>query len=630
MKKAIILLLLATATTQACGPYFPPSYFSDADLIQGNINLPQEMQLLAQEYQLIDATSFPASTKKAAVTDLEEFRAVAVHPESVDAYAAYATAVRAEKPAQMPPVFEDGQLEFVLYMAGVQAIKANPELIEPLPWLNLLNLDPALRQHRTTWVHFMLGNLAAAHQQPEQASAHFAACRQAAKSGFSDPLGLAHASYKNEQMAQTNNLTRIRCGVQSVGYYTLAEDAKNQKLCIDHLMKDLRKLKTIPAPELNPVCTEARLLYGGYIPDAIYEKLATSAPLKMAPRMAWFMYQRGNIKDAERMLKNCTENDILANWLRFNIHQRNGENQKAIEHLTRWFHELQTSDRIVYSAFSAEQTLSGQLGTLLVKEDQIQKAFTCFLQSGSEWDALLIADRYLSTDALQAYLKNAPISERGELIQKLNYLMARRLFRENRPTDALAYYPEEIAEITRTYLNALAQSENKQWSRSVRSAHLFHAARILRVHGMEMSGTALGPDYQTLNGVYGDASNDELSVNGALPEIYRETAPNPALRFHYRYQAAELAEKAAQLTRDRHQKAAQLWTAGEWIQFRSPKEADVYYKQLARLSFQPLAKTADKLRWFPPATPELTQLLKSDQYIEPKLISQAARKYKQP
>ncbi len=664
MKKTLILLWLTTPFCWACGPYFPSSYISDLDssLFFENINIPAELQLLAHEYKLIDNTVFSTSNISASQADQSEFalRAIALGAEEQIAdYTAYARTCRNNLPVAPPQNLPIELREFILYLDGVRQMKNNPELIAPPAWITLLEFDETHRFYRTTWTHYMLGNLAASHQQPALASKHYTACRQAARNQYPDALGLAAASYKREFLAQTNIADRIRCGVQAVAYYQQAGDSKKRLHCLEHLMQDFNVRNPITEEHLGtPICLEATALFRQT--QDIAEYLKQEPPLKITPRLAWFLYKRGEIDHAENYLESCSNDDALANWLRFRIAQRNGNTAVATQYLQRWLEELSNSDRIIFgfehygSAFQSKEKTFGLLGSLLVTQGQMQDALVCFVDAGAHQDAALIAERYIDTATLQAYVDtfelpsrnlqkhpayrrhfykcDEPEKQKESTQRQIVYLLARRLFREGHLPEALPYYPEEIAAIAKEYQSALVKADLFWSSANTRSSHLFHAARIMRWNGMELCGTELDPDYKIVDGHFSryGIRGEAITTPANLPALYAKTAPTPNLRFHYRYLAAELAGQAATMAKNRHQRATLLWCAGEWIQCRAPKAADVYYKKLARIHFQPLAKIADQLRWFPPASPELKILYRNDNYLSPADLSSASEKYRKP
>ncbi|MDF7801076.1 hypothetical protein P4C99_16485 [Pontiellaceae bacterium B1224] len=526
-------------------------------------------------------------------------------------------------------------------------MNTNRDITKPNAWEQLLALPPSNRVHRTTWVYYMLGNIAAQEGDLSAASEYWNDCREAVDDGFKDSLGLARATFKTEYLAQTNISERILYGVRAIAYYDSIYAPKKLHHCTEHLRKDVEALDFANADQLQ-LETAALFLFGN---NAFISRLKTAPPLKVSPRLAWFAYKSGEAEMAAIYLDQCPENDALSIWLRFRVAQREGKTKRAITHLQQWLRKIQNDNRVFYEFeynkdVSQRSATYGNLGNLFASENQMLDALMCFIQAGSFHDAALIAERYLPTETLiqcvdtfesrpidyqpaDYYYESYKQESSREFIERhISYLLARRLFREDRAEDALPYYPPAIAKKAKSYLDAL-QASNDFWETpNTRSAHLFHAARILRWKGMELSGTELGPDYRITEGLFDWSGVRELlpSPADAFP-IHKETAPSPDIRFHYRHRAADLAGRAAELSWNRHQKAAILWCAGNWIKIKHPNDADAYYKTLAKIPFQPLAKATHNKHWFPESTHLLSYIYRGEDYIEPKMIAKAAKEY---
>lgn len=651
MKIRFLVSCLLPLAACACGPYFPPSYLSDLDThFIENINVPKEIVLLAGEYGLLDKQWYPtggaASSAKADHYEFLHAADAANRTELSSGYDAYAKAIRSGATNQPPYAVPAALREFTLYLEGVAEMHADPGTTAPKAWEQLLGLSTSNRLHRTTWARYMLGNLAARHGDLDAAAEHWEACRNAVAEGFEDSTGLARASFKTEYMAQTNLADRIRCGVKAVAYYEKHAAPDKLRHCLEHLRLDAQNVQATEDPIQLEVAALFR--YG----DRKFIGILDATPrLKITPRLAWFMYKSGEIDKAQAYLKNCPEDDTLSIWLRFRIAQRGGQTQVAVGHLKHWLRKLQSDNRIFYEFQLAEEVPArsaayGNLGSLFASQGQMLDALDCFVEAGAYGDAALIAERYLETENLRRYVGtfdarpiDHPTAQYYHEIYKLEndrdfterhiaYLLARRLFREGRPEEALPYYPPNLAKLAKAYIGALEQGERFWSTPNVRSAHLYHAARILRWKGMELSGTELAPDYRITSGLFDwSGINERIKTPVEIPPIYEQTAPVPDIRFHYRHRAAELAMAAAGRAWNRHQKAMILWSAGNWLKLRHPDAADPYYKKLARIPFQPLAKAADQQRWFPKSTHPLSYVHRSEDYIEPKFIIKAAKEY---
>jgi hypothetical protein len=656
MKQLIVSLLFLAANAFACGPWFPSSYLSDLDThFIENINVPKELELIAIEYGLIANDTHSKGWSSTIEAERADFSEKATRMGGLDLtrdYLAFAKAVRAGDTNAVAPAVPENLGEFVLYLEGMREFMADENLTRPKAWDELLALEVSNRLYRTPWVHYMLGNLAGSHGHPNEASKHYSACRATSLSmGTDRALGLAHASFKRDYLCQTNLTLRIERGIAAVGYYNLTWDRDLTTFCMEHLQIDFRHAAKAGLENPGMAVLEAMALFNVGKQPFIRE-LASSPELKITPRLAWFMYKNGETDKAEAYLEHCAADDILANWLRYRIAQRAGRTDDAIAHLRKWLHQLTQSDRIVYqlgfnTKVSAKSAVHGSMGTLLASQGHMMDALDSFVNAGAYLDAALIAERYVETDELKRYVdaleNRAPYHSLAEFNEewirtetwssvvelRLSWLLARRLFREERAEDARPYYPPEIAGILNNYLDARKTAANFWASRETRAAKLYHAARIMRWKGMELCGTELYPDQTVVQGNFPWSGVGNESAIGPIenPPIYEATAPIPNVRFHYRNVAAELAGDAARLSWNPHRKAMMRWSAGMWIMNRHPVEADIHYKKLATIRFQPLAKAADQKRWFPESTPLMDYVHRSEEYIEPKLIAKAAKEY---
>ena len=135
------------------------------------------------------------------------------------------------------------------------------------------------------------------------------------------------------------------------------------------------------------------------------------------------------------------------------------------------------------------------------------------------------------------------------------------------------------------------------------------AARLLRAHGMELSGSELAPDWALYGGSYDfpwgrPAPEDDAGPLSPTVEERRRndgSAPDPDKRYHYRYRAAELIWEASRTLPEQDPLAsALLCEAGSWLAVEDLDFADRFYKATVNRSWgSPLSVAADQLRWFP-------------------------------
>lgn len=236
----------------------------------------------------------------------------------------------------------------------------------------------------------------------------------------------------------------------------------------------------------------------------------------------------------------------------------------------------------------------------------------------------------------------------------LRYLLGRRLNREFRFREARAFMPTPMLPLYDHFVALHRAGISNKYKGSDKTAILWNEAAILREFGLILIGTEGAPDGFERWGSF--EADDFFSLrarrdgwkswweyqreSGNPPELKEKLEPDevanprvsrdeirrarahavvPNLRFHYRYRAADLAWKAAELAPDNsNTKAHILNTAGKWLAARDPIAADRFYKALVRRNWShPLGQAADKKRWFismdiPPDLPQLPQELRPE------------------
>ena len=277
--------------------------------------------------------------------------------------------------------------------------------------------------------------------------------------------------------------------------------------------------------------------------------------------------------------------------------------------------------------------INGEYAVLQLARRQYVEALDLLTRSGFQDDASYIAERVLEVEELKKYvdenwptylirdgkqlgtgsmvaedpdaeIKPAPIN--GDF---LRYLLARRLARSGLYKDARSYYPD--LQLFDEYCRNIEKAENSKLPREERGRAYFEAAKIARNKGMELFGTEVGPDWLCFEGSCYDKGPSLLNrtegtfcTNASSDEIMRaeKHVPEPNTRFHYRYNAAELAWKAAEMMPDNSDETAKvLCVAGSWLKARDPMNADTFYKSLVRRCRNTkLGAEADRIRWFPP------------------------------
>ncbi|WP_146926361.1 hypothetical protein [Asaia bogorensis] len=260
-------------------------------------------------------------------------------------------------------------------------------------------------------------------------------------------------------------------------------------------------------------------------------------------------------------------------------------------------------------------------------------------------DAAYVAERVLSVDELMRFVdanvpstlakasgarpsgvQNGQTEPAGEppvetMPDVMRSLLVRRLIRENRFAEALNYTDHDhkagfalesaqgqplnltYDQLIQTYAQALSDAKSR-WTRAGRAEAWFLAARIVKLYGMELTGTELGPDYHIWGGTYGwGADIDPRSVQGpaaqkppasrtfvTAQEIARfdSSAVKPDARYHYRWLAVSYASRAADLLPPRSQAfAAVLCQAAGWQTDQTQALYRRYVREGALVDFAP-------------------------------------------
>jgi hypothetical protein len=270
------------------------------------------------------------------------------------------------------------------------------------------------------------------------------------------------------------------------------------------------------------------------------------------------------------------------------------------------------------------------------------------------WDGKL--DDIPKPDDIQPGARAAPdmwtFTDLFEPNDSLRYLLGRRLTREFRFREGRAFLPKPMLPLYDHFVALHRAGISNKYNATEKTAILWNQAALMREFGLVLIGTEGAPDgferwasfeatdffslrsrrdgwknfWDYQNEVDNPPELEEKLEPGqmanprvSLDEIRRARAHAvvPNLRFHYRYRAADLAWKAAELAPDNsNTKVHILNTAGKWLAARDPISADRFYKALVRRNWShPLGQAADQKRWFismdvPPDLPQLPEALR--------------------
>lgn len=391
-----------------------------------------------------------------------------------------------------------------------------------------------------------------------------------------------------------------------------------------------------------------------------------------ADRLAALSYRAGRYDLAARFA--AAADTPMAEWVKAKLALRAGDLKGAAAAYARAAKAFPEAEGLEPES---ARLVKGEQGVLSLAQGEYAEALLALFQAatvakpatisvsyaeepGYAEDASYIAERVLTTDELKRFVdvnaaatpapKAPPKDDEywsnppAPLGDRLRYLLARRMVREGRHTEALAYFPEPadprfadpaVREHARQYGEALDAAEGA-WTDVGRAQALYTAAAIARRNGMEIMGYEQGPDWTDNNGTFGWGSGRETpdwSYPPAPPpptpqaraakdlpgpfvtdderKRYAVSEARPLRRFHYRYVAMEQAEQAAGLLPARSQAfAAVLCHAAGWIGHGEEQASDlkrVYRRYLKEGAYVPWAAQFgqecpepefDRARWF--------------------------------
>ena len=244
------------------------------------------------------------------------------------------------------------------------------------------------------------------------------------------------------------------------------------------------------------------------------------------------------MEQAQAWVNTAKENNLYARWVQAKLFLRTGnvkESIKILQKLKNAFPKKESWGRdppFVRIPLGARSPLlgdyevcpykdvRGELAILLLRRNAYVEAMDLFLQGGFWLDAAYIAEQVLTLAELENHVHNdypewlvkqvneleeweemrnisfdEKIQTRGE---KLHYLLAKRLLREERWDKALNYInyvPEKIKDIMQTYISYIKAGRNPALSDHQRAKYLYMAAQVIRSNGFELLGTEVAPDW---------------------------------------------------------------------------------------------------------------------------------------
>lgn len=356
--------------------------------------------------------------------------------------------------------------------------------------------------------------------------------------------------------------------------------------------------------------------------------------LEGADRLAALAYQTGRYELAAQLVDKSS--GPLAQWVRAKLALQKGDLAAASAAYAAAAKAFpKTGDAQAAIEPSNTQLITGEQGVLALARGEYVEAmghlYDAAVAVGGDgnvydWesettsygygnDVMYIAERVLSVDELKSFVDaRAPatpllpqrpsnvenFSYRAPIADSLRWVLARRLMRSGRYDDALPYFPadndarfgtygddgklqtQSFRTPARSYAKALHDSEHA-WTDIGKAQALYAAAVIAREQGMQILGYEQGPDYTDSEGSYQGGSGQtpqslqQAYVTEGERQRYAASEAKPNYRFHYRYLAADQANRAADLLPPRSQAfAAVLCKATGWMMEGPPDYEDHY------------------------------------------------------
>ena len=344
--------------------------------------------------------------------------------------------------------------------------------------------------------------------------------------------------------------------------------------------------------------------------------------LSQGDKLAAIYYQLGDYASAERLIA-LAKPSGLTWWLTAKLMMQKGDQAQAAKAYAEAVRHFPTDMNAATATTSqqdaqqqaieadAEQAtycrIRAEQGVLSLERGEYVDALNQLFASGDEYwqDIAYVAERVLTTAELKLFIdEHVPVmnfeypkdSDWYDSVEPLNnrlrYLLGRRLLREGAIAEAPAYFSNPTLNTNvQDYGKALTTAKSSKGIESARA--YWTAAELARHQGMEILGFELAPDYSIYAGMFdlrdwyaadklSDKEQQRISASQAIPDK----------RFHYRYQAAELASKAADLVPHNSQAyAALLCQATGWVLYRDDELAQRYYKKyVANGPFVPWAE----------------------------------------
>lgn len=561
-----------------------------------------------------------------------------------------------------------------LYIAGAVEFLAGRN-DTALAYFEAIDGLPADQQRpRAVAAAYMKGRIHQARGEAEPARLAFRAARRAAEAGAPDPMGLAVAAFGEEARVDL-----VEAGLITPAPWPIAaveEDDKVALLIVRAVrlyaeqtareskvgQSSLRQVASLLVDDtdllqqviVDPLVRRVLVAYamsrepyweGDSTPDVVTSRVFEAAAKLPSPtvgeeidRLAALAYHVGRYDVAERLTAKTYR--PLGLWTRAKLALRRGNRDAAVRDWTAAFTASQQSGLVDDLDETTRVRLRGEAAVARLSAGSYEQALQfLFPTADTYWgDIVYIAERILTVDEMKAFVDGLPppnpqpakpATSDGEPpaidpVERLRGVLARRLVREGRLAESLAYFPTTLqrwdddpaqreipmVDEARRYADAVAAAQpGWRWNDITRAEALFDLAVLTRTRGMEVMGTEGPPDLAAVDGAfsfgYGQDSprgsvdtRDQKDPEDPLlgPDEatrFAASAPKPDRRFHYRVIATDRAIEAADLLPERSQAyaATLCWAARFAFDSNDEERAQsIYRRYVATGPYQAWAK----------------------------------------
>lgn len=626
--------LALCSSAWACGPDFPMMLSSDRAQTFAELAEPVflvEVQALASTVPDLsavvakaDATLFADSydyqnerwlsaTEQAEQQLLSKEQALIVQQMRQSVTVQQALAVGETLPAE---------LRFYTAAAVAFTQKEDQQAIELFRQVLALPLDQ--QQQRRSWALYSLSRVLLRQYDVDhraEVATLYQQLQQEVAAGIADPLQLAVAS-----LGEQAKLAKQQ-GDWTTAIALYAAQSRWSESGRASLLWLSKELAAMPDQELMPLVHIPAVagLLSRYLmtqfsalsymdPDQLQRLLVVlnqvpDIQLHNATQLAVAAYQQGQFALAEQLLPHLDQT-ALAFTLRAKMALKAGDTAKAAEFYakaSKSFAPELTQTKVVpvqqdyYSKVSIEdlQTLhycrvQAEHGILELSRGDYLQAISLLTAAGMEYwqDTAYIAERVLTLEELINFVALHPVTAVPEKSEwhyfgdtpvevLLHHLTARRLMRAGHYQQAQAYFVDaELKQLAKQY-QSYAEAAQSSWTDNAKAEALFEQAKLTRVHGLELLGFELAPDYQVFYGQLEPYEDESRSQTLPVAELQRlgSSAPTYNSRFHYRHFAADLSAQSAELVPKNSQAfVATLCHSTKWLLIRQPELAQGYYQ----------------------------------------------------